>query len=150
MLKDQRIGITQLSTLVGVSENRIKQLCNSGDLERGDDGQFDLRLSVRAYCGTLRNVATGRGGSGLAAEREREARARADKLEMQNAAARRDLIPANEVEAMWDKMCRLIRARFLAMPARLQQRLAHLSTHDLSLIDREIRDALTELADDDL
>lgn len=150
MALDQRIGITQLSTLVGVSENRIKQLCNSGDIERGEDGQFDLRLSVRAYCGTLRNAAMGRGGPGLAAEREREARARADKLEMQNAAARRDLIPANEVEAMWDKICRLIRARFIAMPARLQQHLAHLSAHDLSLIDREIRDALKELADDDL
>lgn len=147
---DQRIGITQLSALVGVSENRIRQLCTAGTIERGEDGQFDLRNSVRAYCGTLRENARGRGGPGLAAEREREARARADKLEMQNAAARRDLIPANEVEAMWDKMCRLIRARFLAMPARLQQHLGHLTTHDLSLIDREIRDALTELADDEL
>ena len=92
----------------------------------------------------------GRGGPGLAAEREREARARADKLEMQNAAVRGGLIPAGEVEAMWDKVCRLIRARFLAMPARLQQHLAHLTPHDLAIIDREVRDALTELADDDL
>lgn len=147
---DQRIGITQLSALVGVSENRIRQLCTSGTLERGEDGQFDLRNSVRAYCGTLRDNAMRRGGPGLAAEREREARARADKLEMQNAAVRGGLIPAGEVEAMWDKMCRLIRARCLAMPARLQQHLAHLTPHDLATIDREVRDALTELADDDL
>lgn len=147
---DQRIGITQLATLVGVSDNRIRQLCNSGELERGEDGQFDLRKSVRAYCATLRDHTMGRGGPGLAAEREREARARADKLEMQNAAARRELIPAQDVELMWDKICRMVRARFLAMPARLQQHLAHLSEHDLSLIDREIRDALKELADDDL
>ena len=145
-----RIGITQLATLVGVSENRIRQLCNSGDLERGEDNQFDLRNSVRAYCKTLRDNATGRGGPGLAAEREREARARADKLEMQNAAVRGELIPAAEVEMMWDKVCRLIRARCLAMPARLQQHLAHLTQHDLATIDREIRDALTELANDDL
>ena len=147
---DQRIGITQLSALVGVSENRIRQLCTIGTLERGEDGQFDLRNSVRAYCATLRDNAMGRGGPGLAAEREREARARADKLEMQNAAARSELIPAGEVEMMWDKVCRLIRARFLAMPARLQQHLAHLTPHDLATIDREVRDALTELADDDL
>lgn len=150
MSLDQRIGITQLSALVGVSENRIRQLCTTGHLERDDDGQFDLRKSVRAYCATLRDNAMGRGGPGLAAEREREARARADKLEMQNAAASRKLIPADEVEAMWDKVCRLIRARFLAMPARLQQHLAHLSAHDLAIMDREIRDALRELADDDL
>lgn len=51
---------------------------------------------------------------------------------------------------MWDKVCRLIRARFLAMPARLQQHLAHVTPHHLATIDREVRDALTELADDDL
>jgi phage terminase Nu1 subunit (DNA packaging protein) len=150
MLKDERVGISQLAFFIGVSEVRIRQLCNTGELERGDDGQFDLSKSVRAYCLMLRNLAMGRGGPGLAAQREREARARADKLEMQNAAARGELIPAREVEAMWDKVCRVIRARFLAMPARLQQNLAHLSTHDLTVMDREIRDALKELADDDL
>ncbi|MEP7365615.1 MAG: AAA family ATPase, partial [Acidobacteriota bacterium] len=36
------------------------------------------------------------------------------------------------------------------LPARLQQHLAHLSPHDLSVIDREVRDGLTELANDDL
>ncbi|MEO9132421.1 MAG: terminase small subunit [Sphingomonas sp.] len=147
---DQRIGISQLASLVGVSDNRIKQLCNSGELERGEDGQFDLRLSVRAYCKTLRDNAMGRGGPGLAAQRERVAREQADALEMKNAAVRRELIPASEVEIMWDKICRMIRARFLAMPARLQQHLSHLSAHDLAVMDREIRDALKELADDDL
>lgn len=145
-----RVGISQLASLIGVSENRIRQLCNTGTLERGDDSKFDLRNSVRAYCSFLRETATGRGGAGLAAQRERVAREQADALEMKNAAARRDLLPAAEIEAMWGKMCRAIRARFLAMPARLQQHLGHLTTHDLSVIDREIRDGLTELANDDL
>lgn len=113
---------------------------------------YPLKPSIRAYVEHLREIAAGRThinvGSGLAQERERETRERADALAMKNAAARRELLPAKEVETMWSDILRLVRARFLALPSRLQQRLGHLTKHDLTILDREIRDALSELADD--
>jgi len=37
----------------------------------------------------------------------------------------------------------------LAIPARVQQRLGHLTAHDVQMIDREVRDALEEASRDD-
>lgn len=42
----------------------------------------------------------------------------------------------------------MVRSNMLALPSRVQQRLGHLTAHDLAEIDREIRDSLEELSDD--
>jgi phage terminase Nu1 subunit (DNA packaging protein) len=52
------------------------------------------------------------------------------------------------VEAQWSDIVRMLRSGMLALPTRVQQRLGHLTAHDLAEIDREIRDTLTELSDD--
>jgi phage terminase Nu1 subunit (DNA packaging protein) len=70
----------------------------------------------------------------------------AEKIAVQNAAARRALLPAKAVEAEWSSILREVRAGMLALPSRLQQRLPHLSLHDVATIDREIRDALSVTA----
>lgn len=77
----------------------------------------------------------------LAAEIRRETAATL-KIELQNAAARRELLPAKAVEAEWAAILRDVRAAMLVLPSRLQQQLPHLSAHDLTTIDWEIRDAL--------
>jgi phage terminase Nu1 subunit (DNA packaging protein) len=41
---------------------------------------------------------------------------------------------------------RTARAGMLAVPSRVTQRLPHLSAHDVSEIDREVREVLTEVA----
>jgi phage terminase Nu1 subunit (DNA packaging protein) len=81
------------------------------------------------------------------AEKIRLANAQAVKVELQNAQARKELLPAKAVEAEWSAILRDVRAGMLAIPSRVQQRLPHLSAHDVSEIDREIRDALSELAE---
>lgn len=80
------------------------------------------------------------------AEKIRLANAQAVKVELQNAQARKELLPAKAVEAEWSAVLRDVRAGMLAVPSRVQQRLPHLSAHDVSEIDREIRDALAALA----
>ena len=67
------------------------------------------------------------------------------KVELQNAQARSELLPAKAVEAEWAGILRDVRAGMLALPSRLQQRLPHLAAHDVATIDREIRDALASL-----
>ena len=128
MLDDTSVTLDELAGFLGVNSRNLKTLVARGVITRAKPGAYPLRANIRAYCENLRESAAGRAhvnvGSGLAVERERETRERADDI------------------------LRLLRARFLAMPGRVQQRLAHLTPHDVATIDREIRDVLTEISDD--
>jgi phage terminase Nu1 subunit (DNA packaging protein) len=57
-----------------------------------------------------------------------------------------ELVPAAAVEMEWTGILRAVRAGCLAIPARVAQRLPHLSKADVAAIDIEIRAVLTELA----
>jgi phage terminase Nu1 subunit (DNA packaging protein) len=48
----------------------------------------------------------------------------------------------------WGGVLRTIRASMLAVPSRIGARLPHLDATDLDALDREIRDALGEVASD--
>jgi terminase small subunit / prophage DNA-packing protein len=95
-------------------------------------------------------IGLGKGGASIAAqaakERSRLAAAMADKAELQNAATRGALLDAGDVEREWTATFAGVRARMLAVPSRAAQRLPHLGAHDVSEIDREVRDALAEAA----
>lgn len=154
MVEDEAVTLDELAGVLGVNSRNLKTLVSRGVLIRAKRGAYPLASSIRRYCAHLREEAAGRdhvkAGSGLAIQRERETRARAGALELKNAAARGEMLPAGQVEAMWSDVLRTIRARVLALPSRLQQRLGHLTPHDVATIDRELRDALTELSDDPL
>jgi phage terminase Nu1 subunit (DNA packaging protein) len=82
----------------------------------------------------------------LEAEKIRLARAQAEKVEIQNATSRGELIPAGDIEREWASIVRDLRATLLALPSRIQQRLPHLSARDIAAIDGEIRHAMTDIA----
>jgi len=63
------------------------------------------------------------------------ARAMAEKVETANARQRGALLEAGAVEAEWTGVLRGVRARLLAVPFRLP----HLTPHDVSEMDAEIR-----------
>jgi phage terminase Nu1 subunit (DNA packaging protein) len=152
MLDDRLVTLDDLAGIVGINRRNLQTLVERGVLTRVTRGKYPLAKSIRAYCENLREQAASRDhvrvGSGLAAERERIAREQADSLEMKNAAARGEMIPAKEVEAQWSDILRMVRSGMLALPSRVQQRLGHLSAHDLSVLDREIRDTLEEISED--
>lgn len=149
---DSEISAVELADWLGVSERAISEYARKGIIARSAPGKFMLRESVRAVATHLREAASARGASsaGLTAQRERIAREQADKLAMQNAAARREMVSAKAVADEWADILRLVRSRMLATPSRIQQQLGHLSAHDLDTIDREIRDALTDLSNNGL
>lgn len=149
---DDQVRALELADWLGVSERAVADYAHRGIIKRSGRGVFPLKESVRAVCHHLREAASARGGgtATLTAQRERIARGQADKLEMQNAATRRELLPAKLVADEWASILRLVRSRMLATPSRIQQQLGHLSAHDLDTIDREIRDALEELANNGL
>lgn len=147
----QTITTDELADLLDLSANRVLALARSGHIPRVTAGRFNRRDAVRAYCAYARKNPAGRGSADPAytAAKTRAAEATAEKLETANAVARRELIPAVEVEREWSAVLRDVRAAMLALPSRVQQRLGHLTPHDLTTMDREIRDALAEIANVD-
>lgn len=152
MIDDRPVTLDDLAGIFGVHKRNLQTPVDRGALARVARGKYALGKSIRGYCEYLRETAANRDhfrvGTGLAAERERETRERADALALKNAVARGEMIPAKEVEAQWSDILRMVRAAMLALPSRVQQRLGHLSQHDLSIMDREVRDTLEELSDD--
>ena len=138
--------------MLGVSLDRITSLTNEGTVIKVGRGQYDLNASVRNYCGRLRGAASGRGGEeqilDLTKERARLAKEQADGAAMKNAQLRGEFVSADEVERGWASILRRVQARLMAVPSRVRQ-VEHFSQSQVSAIDREIRDALTELASAD-
>ena len=61
-------------------------------------------------------------------------------------AARGDMVRAADVEREWANVLRDVRSTMLAVPSRVESKLAHLSAHDVAEIDSEIKAALEGLA----
>jgi len=147
------IGGSDLCDLFGISAPMLTQLCKRKVAIRRGRNSYDLEQSTRNYIRPLRETASGRGGEeqvlALTTERARLASAQADAQEMKNAVLRAELVQATEVERGWADILRQVRARILAATSRLRQSI-DLNTATATAIDRELRDALSELghADD--
>lgn len=144
------VSESELADLLGVTDRNVRELAADGVIERRGDrpAVYSRRQAVRAYCARLRDQGRRRGtvDPEMRAAKVRLAKEQADKLELANAIARREFLPANEVADGWASILRDVRAAFLALPSRLQQRLPHLTAHDVQTVDSEIRDILGELA----
>lgn len=143
--------------LVGVSPGRVSQMVADG-MPVDPNGRIDVargKLWIQANVSPTRSAAQARTDPELpfaatrdaSAERVRLLREQADHAALKNAEKRRELLPASEVERAWANVLRDVRAAMLALPSRIQQRLSHLSAAEIDLIDREIRDVLSEVAD---
>lgn len=147
------VSEAELADLLDLTSRRVRDLVTDGVIPRKGRGAtaFDRRAAVRAYCAWIRDKAS-RGVTvmdELKAEKIRQAREAADKLALQNAAARRELVSSSEVESEWSNVLRDVRSMMLAVPSRCGASLSHLTPHDVAAIDREIKSALEGLADGD-
>ncbi len=138
--------------LFGVGPDVVRDLARRGIIARVGRGAFIKDDATRSYIAHLRGVASGRGGdeqvADLSKERALLAREQRRSYQIKNEASEKSLIPASEVRGAWDAAMAAIRARLLAIPTRVTQKLPHLTRHDTQMIDRAIRDALTQAADD--
>lgn len=146
--------------LVGLTPGRISQLISQG-LPVEPDGKVDVargKLWIAGNVDPVRAAAQANSEQGqlfqderptaLTAEKTRLARAQADAAEVRNLMLRAELLKAGDVEKEWSAMLRTVRAGLLAIPARLQQQLPHISAADIAVFDAELRAALEQLADD--
>ncbi len=140
-----------MCALLDISPPMLTELKRRGIASSHGRDAWDLDATVTAYVRHLRGTASGRGGeehvANLTAERARLAKEQADAQALKNAALRGELVPAADVERAWGDVLRQVRARILAVPSRLRQSLT-LAPADADLIDRELREALTELGND--
>lgn len=140
----------EFATIVGITTRRIRAMVDQGIIERIAPGRYSIS-EVGKYCNFLREGGSRRVAptDELKIEKTRQARAAAEKLELQNEALRGDLLPRGEVEREWSNILRDVRAQILAVPSRCGAALAHLTAHDLATIESEVRSALESLAHDD-
>lgn len=147
-----RIGGKDLCDLLALSSGALADLKKRGIAVHLGHDAYDLKATVNAYVKNLRSVAAGWGDEGqavnLTAERARLAKEQADAQAIKNAKLRGELVDAAEVERVWQDILRQVRARIMAVPSRLKQS-ASLPAHDAEALDRELRDALTELGNAD-
>ena len=140
----------ELGRLLGLSAEKVYDLARRGIVVKTAPGRYDVAGSVKAYCAHLRAVAGRHGteaaGDALTGERARLAREQADGHALRNATLRGELVPAADVERRWSDILRRVRSSMLAVSSRVRHRLPHLTSHDGTAIDDEIRSALTELS----
>lgn len=148
-----RIGGADLCGLLGVSPAALTDFHQRGLAVKLGHDAYDLGATVQAYTAHLRGIAAARGGEdhvlALTTERARLAKEQADAMALKNAEKRGELVSAASVASGWSDTLRGVRARLMALPSRLRASLPHLSAADVALIDREIRNTLTELANGD-
>ncbi|SIN74354.1 Phage DNA packaging protein, Nu1 subunit of terminase [Vannielia litorea] len=138
----------ELGDWLGLTANRVHALGRDGVLPRSPEKRYPLRASVAAYCDHARSLAKGKAAdNALAEEKVRLAREQADKIALQNAAARGELLDSREVANEWRSVVVDLRAAILAVPSRVASRLGF-DRKETAALDSEIRDAMEAIADD--
>lgn len=154
-LSEMVVQADVLAVLIGMSERRVRELRDEGVIPDNGAGRYVLGVAISAYCAHIRpsQGLSARGGSasaGLTSEREGLAKAQRLAQEHKNAVATGEYVLAIDVERTWSDFLRKVRSQVLAVPSRVRQIVPTLTAHDAGLIDRELRDVLTGLADGDL
>lgn len=144
----QNVSAPELANWIGLTPNRCHALARDGIVPRNPDSTFPLKRAVRAYADHARAGALGRRAEGqLAEEKIRLAREGADKVALQNAKARGEMIPTAEVARAWSEVVTDLRAAVLAIPSRVAGRCG-LDRRAAAALDEEIRVALGAVADE--
>lgn len=143
-----------LGTLIGVSERKVQEM-----VERGMLTQYaTLGRWLLEYCAHMREQAAGRlahNELGLTSERARLAKEQADRLELRNREARRELAPVALIEEVLAKAGSEVAGILESIPGAVRRRDPSLSVQALAWIEEEIararnRAAAVRLADLDL
>lgn len=144
---DRLVSTAELAEWLDLSAVRVSALGRDGILPREGDRRYPLRACIRAYVAWCRENPSGRRvkDPGLQDEKLRLAREQADKIALQNARARGELLEAADVARRWATYTTALRAALLAVPPRVA---AHsgLDRRAAATLDSEMRAALNQIA----
>jgi phage terminase Nu1 subunit (DNA packaging protein) len=149
-IKDALNG-DELAELLEITPRTVLNWYKAGWLVRVGR-RYDVTQSIRSLIKALLAQARGRSSDGglvkaNVAARGRLAAAQARAVELKNQKAEGILLLASDVEQRWSGVTGTLCARMLALSARVGMRLPHLTPFDLSEIDLEVREVLSELSE---
>lgn len=130
---DQSLSPAEFGPLVGISRRSASELVERGVIENDMTGAEALI----AYCSHLREQAAGRSASDgydLATERAKLARAQRERVEMENATSRGQLIPADQIEPKLRAALIAAREDWRNAPARLAREVAGKAADEIEAI----------------
>lgn len=137
----------ELAEILDVSAKSVSLWQREGlpialETDNGVENQYDTGAVIRWY--VAREVTKGANET----EKDRLNRLQGDKIELEIAEKRRELIPASEIEPAWVGMILAAREALLSIPDRIAPLLAHLDGVDAmrDLLSEQIEDALLKLA----
>ena len=137
----------ELALLLGLTPRRVNQLAEEGITVRVRHGEFDGPASIKNYIASITNrVKDGEAAIDKEREEARLKKEQADHWEQRNAILRKELLPIDEVVRVWSEQIAEVRSSMLAVVSRVRRRIS-LSVEDAVVLDEEIRDAMTKLAD---
>lgn len=141
---ERTVSTAELGAWLDLSPRSIREHAAAGRLVPRGKG-FALQASVRAFSRWQREAMAGRGGQEYQEARTRREQANAEMAELKLAEAQGRVLDAAEVERLWTGANLRCRNHILAVVKKLGMLLGHLSRADLVVIDRLLREALTEL-----
>lgn len=127
------LSADDFAKLTNLDKRRVQQLAKEGVIEKVGRGQYPI-AEVTAYIRYLQQLVQRRKIEGERPEgaldpeqqRARKDAAQADKLEMDLAERRGQLLAADDAEAEWTKAIMAIRAGVLSLPTRVAEELARM------------------------
>lgn len=145
-LLDRACTQAEFGQLVDLSQQAVSDLLARGVLTTG----AAAGVWLREYIGNLREVAAGRqsaGGGDLVAERTRLAKVQADRIDLQNAITRRELVPAGVLVELVSGIAAQVGVIFEALPGKVRREVPDLPASALDAIARELAKGRNAVAD---
>lgn len=123
---DARVNVRTLSGFIGVTEQRVTQLCQQGKIPRAEDKSVDLREGIHAYIEILRNQNTSEitdDDNGLTFKNysERDNYYKSEERRINLMCKSGALVHQTEVQEMFYKIVELTREAFLILPDVLER-----------------------------
>lgn len=139
-----------LAGLLGISTRRLDQLVEEGIAVRPSPGMFDAAKTIQAYIAHASGKAAGAAAVlDLDREKARLAKEQADGHALKNAVARGEFVAVADVTREWEDIVRTMRSAMLAVPSRCRRQAgSSFGPTEIAIIDREIRDALEAISND--
>lgn len=145
MAKD-KITQAQLAQLLGCSQQWIAKLKAKGVLTRWDNFGALLVEGWKHSAGEASGRVSEIAEVDLVASRARLADRQSEKLELELAKMRGELIPEEAVAEHFDSFAFAIRAKLLALPSRYRSQFPTLTARQVDALDSHVREILQELS----
>lgn len=148
MDSDIDVSVVVIAKMLNLTERRIQQLTKQGIFDKSGRGKYNLLHVASKYIRYLQEKDSEE-RSDLQTEKTRLTRHQANNEALKEAINRRELIPAPDIIEAWSEMVGAMRARLLALPGRLANRVMSFDTvRDAEDYAREeVYSALQELGD---